>query len=488
MKTQNAYEKYYQDKRTKDLQITIYGYSPPSNGKYNVDGKEYDVGEDFRTVERYQEYVNAGMNTLLMQSTGVYRGEEWETSQTKRVMDNAYAAGIKKIIVLDDRVYWLSRSEDGLFGDGEFNENIQKYGQRKYKFKDEAELDAYLIECMKPYVNHPAFDGMQIVDEPPIPLFKSISQLWKALKRVCPKGTVHCNLFPLASLYTTNTIYPQGGDLYERFQAYLTQFVEATGADYVMYDNYPICEGKADGTAIHRLYFRGLQEATEVCQKKNVDLHFVVQSFGMTTNGVIRHRFPTEAEMYYQVNAVLGFGAKELSYFTYWNKADNNTKGEYFPDGEAIISRDGTRTPMYEIVKAVNAMAQKLAPVLMSCKYLASQYVLHTPWYSHPFHLEHTKQYPLKKIVEAETDQDVALINELYDEERNQYVYRVQNITYPYYYNDLPDPKQRTVITFADEFTKADVFDGKEWKTVELKNHQYTAISEPGYAEYILPY
>ena len=124
----------------------------------------------------------------------------------------------------------------------------------------------------------------------------------------------------------------------------------------------------------------------------------------------------------------------------------------------------------------------------MSCKYLASQYVLHTPWYSHPFHLEHTKQYPLKKIVCAETDQDVALINELYDEERKQYVYRVQNITYPYYYNDLPDPKQRTVITFADEFTKADVFDGTAWKTVELKNHQYTAISEPGYAEYILPY
>jgi hypothetical protein len=151
MKT--VYKSYYENEANKALEFGLYGYSPPTDGTYRVDGEIKTTGEDYRTVERYREYKDAGFNILLMQHTSRYEGEDWETSSAKMVMDRAIEAGLNKAIINDKRIWDLCREEDGIIGEGK-------------PFIDETALDTFLSECISVYKTHPAFYGIQLLDEP----------------------------------------------------------------------------------------------------------------------------------------------------------------------------------------------------------------------------------------------------------------------------------------------------------------------------------
>ena len=474
-----VYEQYYSNATTKDLRFDIYGYSPPSKLDIGIDGGlVLQTGLEFRTVERYKEYKDAGFNVLLMQSSGKYQGEAWETSDCKLVMDRAHQAGIDKIIVLDERLMQLSNAGDGLVGEGK-------------QFDNQQALESYVAECLSAYSAHPAFYGIQLKDEPEYTYFTAIGQVYRAIKKAKPEAFIQCNLLPYVGMGICNKAYPNmddGGDMQARYVDYLEAFLDATGADYIMYDQYPFQTDKGYGTVFNQMYFCCLQIAASVCKKRGVELHFVLQAFSMYVNGEQSHRLPDEDETFYQMHAALGFGVKELSYFTYWTKSAMYLRGESFPDGGAMMTRKGEKTPMYGYVQKVNAMAQKLAPVLMNFAYVADRYVFTMPFRTHPFHLYHTHRGILKNVVKANVNQEVALINELYDKEREQYLYKIQNITYNYYEKQIGLPKQKITVAFAPEFSKIDVFDENEWKTVELKDGEYSVELAAGHAVYVLPY
>lgn len=98
--------------------MDFYAYSPPTDGTWKLDGELMSTGEDYRSVARYREYAEAGLTMLLAQSSGQYGGETWEGSIAQMVLDNAYEAGITKVILADTRIFALSRSETGLVGPG----------------------------------------------------------------------------------------------------------------------------------------------------------------------------------------------------------------------------------------------------------------------------------------------------------------------------------------------------------------------------------
>ena len=191
--------------------------------------------------------------------------------------------------------------------------------------------------------------------------------------------------------------------------------------------------------------------------------------------------------MFYQANALMGFGAKQLSYYTYWTSGLLNVNGEIRPDGSAMISRMGEKMPLWYSVQKVNAMLQKLAPVVLNFDYEADRYIIKPPFKTHPFHLEYTGRCFLDNV-EAETDQEVAMVYQLKDKKNGQYLYIVQNITYNYYEEKLGLPKQKTTLKFDKKFTKVDIFDGNTWRTETLVDGAYTVELAAGYAEYILPY
>jgi hypothetical protein len=112
----SVYQKYYQENA--DKRMEQYAYAPPPDFRFEADGIISPVVQDFRTVERYKEYKECGFDILLAQTSGVYNGEPWEISKTKLVLDRAYEAGLKKVIVTDERIRLLSETFDGLIGEG----------------------------------------------------------------------------------------------------------------------------------------------------------------------------------------------------------------------------------------------------------------------------------------------------------------------------------------------------------------------------------
>lgn len=96
-----------------------------------------------------------------------------------------------------------------------------------------------------------------------------------------------------------------------------------------------------------------------------------IQSVGFDGSkaGLNRRRKPTEAEIRWQVNVALAYGAKELVYFTYWTPTDATIKF-----GNALISRSGGKTELYDYATRVNGYLRRVGKELLP---LTSESVVH---------------------------------------------------------------------------------------------------------------
>ena len=94
-------------------QFLSYAYHPMSSGYYKIDGERFYAGQDFRTKERFQEYMQCGFSHFFMQNV-TYRGTDFATSDLKKYMDLAQEAGANKIIVFDYRLSLLAYRKDEL--------------------------------------------------------------------------------------------------------------------------------------------------------------------------------------------------------------------------------------------------------------------------------------------------------------------------------------------------------------------------------------
>ena len=308
-KTTTVYESYYSDPKNQDKKMNIYGYGAPVNGLIYVQGLPYQ-GQDHRTAENYQIYKDCGFNTAFPITSGNYWSEKWKDSNAKFVMNICEKVGIDKVIVLDEILRLFSLQWDGIIGVGDILSQDKKRVIRK-KFKDEAELDAFVKERMSVYVSEPTFYGVQLVDEPKAAMLKAVGQVYRSIKRVCPKAFVQCNLFPLFFYYDKSVIFfnyedDDTCDFQGLYRKYVETFLDETGADYILTDRYPYHDGI--GNDVFNYYFLSFQMLNEIARERNVKLHFVVQSFGGYEGGKRVYRFPNPQEMALQIHTCLAFG------------------------------------------------------------------------------------------------------------------------------------------------------------------------------------
>lgn len=452
-------EKYYKEQLK---EYVLYGYAPPPDGRSSADGKDY------RTVERYKEYKEAGFNALLAQMTALYCGEKWEISEAKRVMDAALVAGIDKVILIDKTIMELSRVVGGLIG-------------KDKAFESECELDETVARSMQDYRNHEVFYGVQIVDEPSAELFESIGQVYRSIKRVCPSAFVQCNLFPLAPYRMINAKFPQGKDLFERFEKYVEGFLDATGADYFMYDCYPF-EPKP---SFMPTYIRGLQLSAKIARKRGCKFYFVAQSFSMAFRGSGMHVKPTAVDMRWQINLLLAHGVRQLGYFTYWTKNVKDENGESYPDDSGMLTKDGEKTQTYFDVKAANAKIKTLAPILSDFEFNKTSFTA-AGFRSYPCYENFIYGEENPRVKAFKTDKEQALLNEFTGKNTDEYMYVLVNST-PSGYVYTDGDEQHSTITYNDAYDAADVFIN-EWQTVKLKDNTLSLNLRIGEAAYIIPY
>ena len=218
-------------------------------------------------------------------------------------------------------------------------------------------------------------------------------------------------------------------------------------------------------------------------------MHIVMQSFGMKVRNKQRHVLPSERQMQYQKNVLIAFGVKQYSYFTYWTKQMNRKNGEMFPDGQAIINRQGEKTRMYRPVQKINNELTALAPLLWDFKYCANAFFVKAPFCTGTTFLEMVRGGKLSQIKDVQVDKEVVLVTEQYDKKKKQYMYCVTNVTDPIAYaKKYQWEKQVTTLQFDEKYGVADIYHKGKWRKVALENGKLTLSLYSGDGVIVLPY
>lgn len=475
------------------LQFDFYGYSAAIDG-WNIDGVSYSSGNDYKTVERIKEYKDAGMTIYFPQSSAAFTGATpFEESETKRVMDNCLEAGINKVILMDPRIQSLSKPAKekavGLIGEGK-------------QFASEEELDAAIAEYMEPYRYHEAFYGVMLGDEPFYYHTENYGQVYRSIKRVCPEAYIQYNLNPITAgtsknnegLRNIDIRFPaleEGEEGYDapidseeeliaRYKKYLRGFMDATGANYIQYDQYPF----RHADKVDQYYFLGLQVVAELAKEYDAEFYFVSQTYGQT-DGVPNPRKLSEADLYWLNNTLMGFGIKQVSYFTYFTKADNNS--EHFIDGNSFITWMGEKTNIYYWMQQIMAEEQKLAPTILNFDYVTSKIYLQMPTvFNSDYAMRMIETADFTAVTNVEINKEVALVTELYDAQKQNYMYMVQNIVD----STRKGSKafQTTTLTFDSKYTHVVVFVKGEKSIKKLENGKLVLKHKAGEATFVMPF
>ena len=236
---------------------------------------------------------------------------------------------------------------------------------------------------------------------------------------------------------------------------------------------------------------RNIQLVAELAKERGLAVKVVTQSCVMKkggSDGDVLIRQITEEDARWLNNYLMGFGVKQINYFTYWTKYANSSTGEYFEDGGSFVNRDGTTTAVYDFMKTIMANNTAFAPTISHFAYNASKVVGsdngnqnndHISWSS-----SLTADTSFRLLTSVTTNLEYALVTELYDKDNYNYLYMVMNTIDP---NE--GGTQTITVTFADTIDTIYVYDQTGARTaVTLTNNTYTVTLTAGQAVYLLPY
>ncbi len=472
------------------------GYSSLSDGQIQYDEKNsFYVGESYVNKERIKEYFDSGMTYLFPQST-VGIGNNFQTSELKKVMDICVELGHKNSVVLTDsglyRPYENCRSA---FQDETDWSKISCIGSTyDWQFANEAELDEYVKSRLLIYSEHEAFGGVFLPDEPRGKFLKVVGETYKSVRRVQKElgiedMFINANLLPYyANLVSTFPAVEKDfhSDAtqrnHEAYRRYLETFLKESGSNTLQVDIYPMYH-----FGLYRLYLLNVQLMAEVAKEYGAKIVMVTQTAAFGDTRLVKYE-----DLNYLINMSMGFGAEQISYFTYFTHEFDGTN--IFDENGSMVSTFGDKTQIYYDVQALNAQAQRLAPTILNFDYKTSEVLVSKNVTTYRDHIDIAVNYSGKKnfdkftkLTSCEINKETAVVTELYDDQKDNYMYMVINavdttVSGSVYY-------QTANLTFAEEFNKALVYYNGEYKIYDLDAaHKLTVKMRPGEAHYIIPF
>jgi hypothetical protein len=147
----------------------------------------------------------------------------------------------------------------------------------------------------------------------------------------------------------------------------------------------------------------------------------------------------------------------------------------------------GEKTNIYHWMQQIMAEEQKLAPTILNFEYQTSKIIMKMPTIFNSNYALRTIETPdFKALTNVEINKEVALVTELYDEAKGNYMYMVQNIVD----STCKGSKayQTTVLTFGEQYKYAAVYEKGEQRLVKLDNGTLTLKHKAGQATFVLPY
>ncbi len=278
------------------------------------------------TLERYQEIAESGIE-YLVPGNGTFNGE-----QNLKAMELGLKTGIK-IIPTDMRILPFTLAKSVV-------------------------IDTVAIrEVVNDYKDHPAFAAYVIRDEPSGDLFPGLRDISNVFRAEDP---VHEPLINLLPSYGSPT---QLG--FDNYRSHIKSFIETVKPGLLSYDYYAL----RNGVTWYDGWFNDLTIVREETQKVQIPFIVFVQSEGIK-EGL---RVPNRAEILWQVNTALAYGARGFGWFCYWTP----TPDQGFQQGEgappplveshfnAMIDLNGNRTDVYDFVREANLYLKKVGRGLL---------------------------------------------------------------------------------------------------------------------------
>lgn len=281
-----------------DKTITIGGWvsPPPANA--------LGGNPDFINNDTYKQIAESGINLIY----GLYEGAD---ANGLRALDAAQANGLKYLM--------YDRTMTGV-----------------------QEEDFDLLETsFDSYKNHPAFAGNLVTDEPGSSKFDRLAKLHEIYNRILPDKLFYVNLFP-----TYSSVSQRDGLSYKE---YIDSYVTKVKPDFISYDYYPLMTHAVEGNYIKEDYLTNLEIVSNAAKKAGIPFWTFVQAMSFTSAGMT-NREVKEEDIRWQVYTNLAFGSKGIQYFCYWSPSEDGAA----QFGKAMIAADGTKTPTYDAVSAVN--------------------------------------------------------------------------------------------------------------------------------------
>ena len=433
------------------------------------------------TKENYEAYKAAGFNTLWLDtfSDQYCYFEPFQTVEealavaktfadagnkytTKKNMDLALEAGIKQVLIYDARIRLLTQCDVALVSDstapiGIFTEEGHLMGSQivssklnlsantyngkaiadiLYPFATREALKEYIAACLSAYMNHDAFYGVFLVDEPKTEMYEQVGLVKQIIKEICPDAYTQCPQLP-----PTNTISAWENSL----RAYLDACGGVGNVDEFSYDFYPYTNdtnwwGSLWGNesfTIVPTYIQAMQVAANLANEYGCIWELAFQTYKNE-----HYMELNEARVFWQTNLATAFGVDRLSAYTYaGTSADNPTQ---------YIENDAN---LKAWVKTALAYAEHAREALGHYSYNASQ----TYTASEDFVKNVTKKTFSGNVFTSISSTDDLLVNEFVYEGGSKYAYAFVNCT-----NVIDGNTQITVtVNFAQATTLKFVKNGE---------------------------
>ncbi len=402
-------------------EFTMFAYNAICDNWYQRNGVRYYLDESLATPENLQKYVDCGFNYLFIdwvfQENALEENYDFQKGKLKKIMDMANDFGLK-CIVYQPQIAGLSNFEESRI-------NPEKATSSSEYFSTEEELNAYVAKALVGLKDHPAFDGVILIDEPKYTKFQAISEAYHAVKAAAPNAYVMINLLPFAENSDEHKILYCGSTEFtaeEAYRKYLDEYYEKVGQymGYVQYDDYPILEG---GILPTFLYCHDV--ISDFCAEKGIERTTLYQSCSYSNRRCVK-----EADIYFQMNVGMAFGNKSYAYYTYYPLLNTNGNVD---ETHYIVNMDGEPNSIYYAVQTVTEEMQFNAKALMNFEYKGMQFQIKAPASSLDYinRLENDefkllKGYTFDVKVQAG---GIVLVTELYDKDNDRYGYYVVNIT-----------------------------------------------------------
>ena len=271
--------------------------------------------KNLRTKKRMKEIADSGINVIIL------LGGIPTVKETIEYMNVAHTAGIK-VLPPDKRCY-------SAFMGGQ---NDVDASERSIK------------AIVKDYSDHPALFAYSIYDEPSSKQFKNLAKVLRLLEKNDKKHFGFINLFPgyacAAALGSPN------------FKEHVKSYVDIVKPSVLCYDHYSLRVDKSDSG-----WYDDLEIIREESRRAKIPFWIYVLS-----EGIEKYlRVPTRAEILWQANSALAYGARGILWFCYWTP-QAHTEAHH----NAMIDLKGNRTPIYDYVREENVFLKEAGNRLLS--------------------------------------------------------------------------------------------------------------------------